>query len=181
MSHSTPPSDDPSTRHPPDAAVCPPADLRREMACCVCRRILNTYFDATGRLRHLHPAARTSYDHDPDPVPSAEVAGVARSCDFCSDRYPVFRLDSGPVQALAQWEWEPGTYVNIVFHLPNNGRSDRATPKMVAAVARVLAGSPDDAALVLDGNWLLLTRVAGTLRKHRPSWWDNCGVNQLLA
>ncbi|MGW3787647.1 hypothetical protein ACWD5Z_23895 [Micromonospora chokoriensis] len=101
MSHSSPPSDDSPTRHPPDAAVCPPANLRREMACRVCRRILNTYFDATGRLRHLHPAARTSYDHDPDPVPSAEVAGVARSCDFCSDRYPVFRLDSGPVQALA--------------------------------------------------------------------------------
>ncbi|MEV1109137.1 hypothetical protein AB0I95_10835 [Micromonospora sp. NPDC049751] len=81
-----------------------PAGLLREMACRVCRRILNTYSDTTGRIRHLHPDAPDPYDHDPDPVPSVELAQVARCCDFCSDRYPIFRLDSGPVQAVALGE-----------------------------------------------------------------------------
>ncbi|NBE85302.1 SitI3 family protein [Micromonospora rubida] len=80
----------------------------------------------------------------------------------------------------SQWEWEPAKYVNVVFHMPKDDPSGRATPNMVAAVARVLASRPEDAALVLNGNWLLLTRVAGALRKHRPSWWDNYGINDAL-
>ena len=80
----------------------------------------------------------------------------------------------------SQWEWEPDAYVNIVFHMPKDDPSDRATHDMVAAVARVLAGRPEDAALVLNGNWLLLTRVAGALRKHRPAWWDTYGLNDVL-
>ena len=80
----------------------------------------------------------------------------------------------------SQWEWEPDTYVNLVFHMPKDDPSGRATPDMVAAVARVLAGRSEDAALVLNGNWLLLTRTAGTLTTHQPSWWDNYGVRDLL-
>ncbi|MEU8020658.1 SitI3 family protein [Micromonospora haikouensis] len=76
-----------------------------------------------------------------------------------------------------QWEWEPDRYVNVVFHMPKDDPSGRSMPDMMTAVARVLAGRPEDAALVLNGNWLLLTRVTGTLRRHRPAWWDNYGIN----
>ncbi|NLU78901.1 hypothetical protein HCA58_11035 [Micromonospora sp. HNM0581] len=79
----------------------------------------------------------------------------------------------------SQWEWEPGTYVNIVFHMPKDDPAGRAAPDMVAAVARVLAGRPEDAALVLNGNWLLLTRTAGTLATHQPEWWNSYGVRGL--
>ncbi|WBB47778.1 SitI3 family protein [Verrucosispora sp. WMMA2044] len=34
-------------------------------------------------------------------------------------------------------------------------------------VARVLAARKEDAALVQNGSWLLLTRTAGELRRHR--------------
>ncbi|WP_204038535.1 SitI3 family protein, partial [Micromonospora qiuiae] len=45
----------------------------------------------------------------------------------------------------SQWEWEPDTYVNVVFHMPKDDPSGRAIPDMVAAVARVLAGRSEDA------------------------------------
>lgn len=44
---------------------------------------------------------------------------------------------------------------------------------MLTAVARVLQTGSEDAALVLDGNALLLTRTDGFIRKHRTdTWWD---------
>ncbi|MEU4645264.1 SitI3 family protein [Micromonospora sp. NPDC023814] len=79
-----------------------------------------------------------------------------------------------------QWEWEPDAYVNVVFHMRKNDQPEAAIPNMVSAVSRVLATQMEDAALVLNGNWLLLTRVAGTVRKHRPSWWDNYGIGDMI-
>jgi hypothetical protein len=75
-----------------------------------------------------------------------------------------------------QWEWEPDSYVNVIFDMAKNDQPDTATADMMAAVARVLADRPEDAALVLDNNWLLLTRTASRLRTHRPAWWDNYGL-----
>ncbi|KXK62667.1 hypothetical protein AWW66_07010 [Micromonospora rosaria] len=78
------------------------------------------------------------------------------------------------------WEWEPDRYVNVIFDMAND-QPDTATADMVAAVARVLADRPEDAALVLDNNWLLLTRTAGMLRTHRPTWWDNYGLADIFT
>jgi hypothetical protein len=50
--------------------------------------------------------------------------------------------------------------------------TEKGKPNMLAAVARVLAERPEDAALVLNSNWLLLTRVAGVLRRHGTTWWS---------
>lgn len=80
----------------------------------------------------------------------------------------------------SQWEWEPDRYVNVVFDLRKNDPSEVAVPSMVSTVGRVLASRQEDAALVLNGNWLLLTRVAGELCEHRPSWWDTYGVRKMI-
>ncbi|MDG4807185.1 SitI3 family protein [Micromonospora sp. WMMD1120] len=80
-----------------------------------------------------------------------------------------------------QWEWEPDAYASVAFDLRKNDPPEGAVPSMVSAVARVLAGRPEDAALVLNGNWLLLTRVAGELREHRSSWWDTYGVRNMIV
>jgi hypothetical protein len=73
----------------------------------------------------------------------------------------------------AAWEWEPDRYVDINFRMSKNDPTDMGTPNMVSAVAQVLAERPEDAALVLNGNYLLLTRVNGTLRKHNlATWYD---------
>ncbi|MEU2661487.1 SitI3 family protein [Micromonospora sp. NPDC007220] len=79
-----------------------------------------------------------------------------------------------------QWEWEPDTYANVVFHLRKNDPPEDVVPNMVSAVARVLDSGQEDAALVLNGNWLLLTRVAGELHEHRPSWWDTYRVSGMI-
>jgi hypothetical protein len=79
-----------------------------------------------------------------------------------------------------QWEWEPDTYTNVVFDLRKNDPPDDVVPTMVSAVGRVLASRQEDAALVLNGNWLLLTRVGGELRRHRPTWWSHYGIDDLI-
>ncbi|MEE6262289.1 SitI3 family protein [Plantactinospora sonchi] len=81
----------------------------------------------------------------------------------------------------SHWEWEPEAYVNVGFRMGKDEPRDDATPNMVATVARILAARKEDAAFVLNGNWLLLTRVDGALRKHRPTWWHNYGVDELVA
>ncbi|MEW2386043.1 SitI3 family protein [Micromonospora sp. NPDC047707] len=80
----------------------------------------------------------------------------------------------------ARWEWEPETYVDIDFSMRADDVVDKGIPNMMKAVARVLAARQEDAALVQNGNWLLLTRVGGTLRRHRPTWWSHYGVADLI-
>ncbi|MEU7973122.1 SitI3 family protein [Micromonospora sp. NPDC049089] len=81
----------------------------------------------------------------------------------------------------SMWEWEPERYVTIGFRLVKSESSDRATREMLASVARVLDERPEDAALILDADWLLLTRFSGTLRRHAPSWWGVHGEDDLLS
>ncbi|MFY1700216.1 SitI3 family protein [Micromonospora sp. WMMA1923] len=80
-----------------------------------------------------------------------------------------------------QWEWKPDRYVTVIFDMARNGPSETATADMVAATGRVLAGMPQDAALVLNNNWLLLTRAAGRVRQHRRSWWHAYGLVEALT
>ncbi|MFG1953587.1 SitI3 family protein [Micromonospora sp. NPDC048830] len=79
------------------------------------------------------------------------------------------------------WEWEPERYVNIGFRLGKDESSDRATREMLASVAQVLGERPEDAALILDADWLLLTRFSGTLRRHALSWWGVHGGDDLIG
>ncbi len=53
---------------------------------------------------------------------------------------------------------------------------DKGIPNVMKAVARVLAARQEDAALVQNGNWLLLTRVG-----DRPTWWSHYGVDDLIT
>jgi hypothetical protein len=72
------------------------------------------------------------------------------------------------------WVWEPDEYVSVRFRMEKNADSDRATVNMLLAVRRILLTGPEDAALVLDGNYLLLNRVGGVLVKHRrETWWQS--------
>lgn len=77
------------------------------------------------------------------------------------------------------WEWEPPEYVNVSFDMDKDDPS-KGLPEVLATVARVLVERTEDAALMLNGNWVLLTRVNGTLRKHRPQWWANYGLDHLI-
>ncbi|TDB88934.1 hypothetical protein E1091_14975 [Micromonospora fluostatini] len=81
----------------------------------------------------------------------------------------------------ALWEWEPDTYVNVTFSLRADDLADKGIPNMAAAVLRILAGRSEDAALIQDGNYLLLTRTNGVTRTHRTHWWNHYHLDHLIT
>lgn len=74
------------------------------------------------------------------------------------------------------WEWEPASYVAVTFRMEKNDDSDRALIAMLAVVRRLSDSGSEDAALVLNGNWLLFARFGGVLVKHRRTWWETYPV-----
>ncbi|MEU7757711.1 SitI3 family protein [Micromonospora aurantiaca (nom. illeg.)] len=105
-----------------------------------------------------------------------ETRGYALTVSSGSQGYFDAEADDG-----ARWEWEPETYVDIDFSMRADDVVDKGIPNMMKAVARVLAARQEDAALVQNGNWLLLTRTAGELRRHRPTWWSHYGIDDLIT
>ena len=97
-----------------------------------------------------------------------EECGYAVSIVAGSQGYYGAEDDGG-----APWEWEPETYVDVDFHMRKDTLTDKGRPHMLRTVGRVLADRPEDAALVLNDNWLMLTRVDGTIRRHNEAdWYD---------
>ncbi|MER5338292.1 SitI3 family protein [Micromonospora sp. NPDC002717] len=71
------------------------------------------------------------------------------------------------------WVWEPETYVDVGFHMRKDALTEKGRPHMLRTVGRILADRSEDAALVLNDNWLMLTRVDGTIRRHNEAdWYD---------
>ncbi|MEV2240410.1 SitI3 family protein [Micromonospora sp. NPDC049891] len=74
----------------------------------------------------------------------------------------------------ARWEWEPDPYTTLSFDMDKNAPDDRGIDNLMAAVSRVLRSGAEDAALVLNGEVVVLTRFGGELRKHnRQRWWSH--------
>ena len=69
------------------------------------------------------------------------------------------------------WEWEPENYVDITFRMRFDGGGEMGVPNVMATVARILEARTEDAALILIGDLLLLTRFNGTIRKHNVDQW----------
>lgn len=105
-----------------------------------------------------------------------DTRGYALTISSGSQGYFDAEADDG-----ARWEWEPETYVDIDFSMRADDLVDKGIPNMMQTVARVLAARQEDAALVQNGNWLLLTRVGGELRRHRHTWWSHYGIDDLIT
>lgn len=84
--------------------------------------------------------------------------------------------------ARGPWEWEPSSYVALTFRLDKDAETGPAVRAVVLAVRRVLSTGPEDAALTLNTDTLLLTRFGGALNKrHRDEWWSHyAGTDQLI-
>ncbi|MEV4197478.1 MULTISPECIES: SitI3 family protein [Micromonospora] len=78
------------------------------------------------------------------------------------------------------WQWEPQAYVDVTFHMRKDTLTDKGKPHMLAAVARILASRDEDAALTLNGDFLMLTRVAGAIRKHNAGEWYDEDYDSIL-
>ncbi|MEV4753640.1 SitI3 family protein [Micromonospora sp. NPDC049559] len=80
----------------------------------------------------------------------------------------------------AVWQWEPATYVDITFHMNKDTLSDKGRPHMLRTVAKILTNTTEDAALILNDNWLLLTRSKGKMRKHNTTDWYDQTYDDIL-
>ncbi|MEU1813096.1 SitI3 family protein [Micromonospora aurantiaca (nom. illeg.)] len=78
------------------------------------------------------------------------------------------------------WRWEPETYVDVTFYMRKDTPVDKGKPRMLATVARILAGRAEDVALTLNGDVLMLTRVAGTVQKHNTDGWYDEDYDKIL-
>ncbi|WP_434740416.1 SitI3 family protein [Micromonospora sp. SH-82] len=76
------------------------------------------------------------------------------------------------------WVWEPDSFLQVDYVMRKDVIAERGVPAMLRSVSELLDRQPEDAALVLNANYLLLTRVDGVLRRHRPSWWQHHQQNQ---
>ena len=65
-----------------------------EMACRVCATPLNTI-----GTRYVHPLGHDGGGHAPVPVPAGTLQTIRRSCDFCSDPYPIWTLTGASLTA----------------------------------------------------------------------------------
>ena len=135
-------------------------------------------------LTHVADLVATNAVERPQPNDTNPQLLSARLYDTCGYALSVNAGTNGYFDADddgSRWEWEPQTFVDIDFSMRAEDIVDRGIPAMIKAVARVLVGRQEDAALVQDGNWLLLTRIEGQIRRHNPSWWSHYGVTDLIT
>jgi len=70
----------------------------------------------------------------------------------------------------------------VGFGLDKTAEREWAVANMLTIVRRVLATGAEDAALVLNGDLLLLTRLDGALVKYnRERWWSSYPAAQQLV
>ena len=110
------------------------------------------------------------------PTPSGQVLSAdlderyGFSVDVVADDHGYYRAPT----ETGDWEWEPDTAVDLTFEMTKEAdRFAEALRHAITAIARVLASGPEDAALMLSGDLLLLTRVDGVITKYRPTWWEH--------
>jgi hypothetical protein len=130
---------------------------------------------ATDRIAHLaieEPEQRPTPSEFSDGLLSAELyqqRGFHLSIQAGQGGYYDADADDDSL-----WVWEPTTYVDLTFSLDKDETIDKGIPNMLEVVKRVLQATTEDAALIQDDNWLLLTRRDGIQRKHRRArWWDH--------
>ncbi len=77
------------------------------------------------------------------------------------------------------WTWEPDVYVNLGFVLEKEAPQTTTYRHMLEMVARILATGNEDAALIQNGNYLLLRRRAGKLERLPAGFWDSVHPSEL--
>ncbi|WP_428962217.1 SitI3 family protein [Micromonospora fluostatini] len=107
------------------------------------------------------------------PTDSAQGYGVSIIEE--RDGYCEAESDNGQ-----RWEWEPGRSVAVTFHMNKFADREQARLHMLRTVAAVLHRRTEDAALTLNGDWLMLTRMNGRLRLHNASDWHHPSYEGVL-
>lgn len=114
----------------------------------------------------------------PDPVERPTGTNPLHSADL-SDRYgfeiSILAGENGYFDAVSDtgpWLWQPRSYVLLNFRMDKFADPARLVGNMLDVVRRVLDSGPEDAALLFNGDLLLLTRLGDNVAKHRRNWWN---------
>jgi hypothetical protein len=124
-------------------------------------------------------AARAFPDPADRPAPDDESGEILAA--NLHDRYGIVVIIStyersyySAAAEAGQWEWEPEISVDLAFEMTKDAdRFAVALRHAITASARVLATGTEDAALMLSGDMLLLTRHNGVITKHERGWWEH--------
>ncbi|MDP9796612.1 hypothetical protein J2S43_005124 [Catenuloplanes nepalensis] len=80
--------------------------------------------------------------------------------------------------------WDIGRNSMVSFDMDKFDSDEdtaRAIVAMLSTVRRVLESGTEDAALTLNGDWLLLNRIDGVVRRfNRTRWWAHHDVDDLI-
>ncbi|GAA2527422.1 SitI3 family protein [Winogradskya humida] len=130
-------------------------------------------------------AERALPDPDERPIGTPELLSIDLSSRYGfgvtilagTDVYLDVETDQG------SWEWEPDAATTIGFRLDKTADRKWAVVNMLTVVRRVLGSGAEDAALVLNGDVLVLARFDGVVVKHhRESWWGHyAGADEVIA
>ena len=111
--------------------------------------------------------------------PDFEISGPVWSADLRERLGFVLRLrqgEQGYFEAESGdevWTWEPDRYLNLGFAFDKEADRGASRREMLAIVARVLATGGENAALILNGDTVLLRREGGELtRLPAGGFWD---------
>jgi hypothetical protein len=71
------------------------------------------------------------------------------------------------------WEWEPDPFAAVSFDIDDLTDRQRLAVNLVTVVRRILETGPEDAAFVINGDYLLVSRFDGRIVKHsHDRWWS---------
>ncbi|GGM27865.1 MULTISPECIES: SitI3 family protein [Micromonospora] len=96
----------------------------------------------------------------------------------------IIETDDGYYEAESDdgemWQWEPARSVDVTFHMDSEVLAEKGRPHMIRTVGKVLRSRPEDAALILNGGWLMLTRMNGQVLLHHDADWYDPGYEGVL-
>jgi hypothetical protein len=124
----------------------------------------------------------------PDPEERPAGTGSPLWVDFW-EKYgfgvTVFAAKNGYIDVETddgRWEWEPEAYAAVSFRMDKFADFHWEVVNMLTVVRRVLDSGPENAALILNGDVLLLARFDGVLVKHRRTWWESYpGADDIIS
>ena len=81
----------------------------------------------------------------------------------------------GEADPEVDWLWEPQRFTQLTFRIDKKDPQG-ALRNLLPVVARMLDVRSEDAAFLLNGDFVLLSRSNGAIAKHRrAAWWDHYG------
>lgn len=116
--------------------------------------------------------------------PTSKSGSIAHSFDDRGFQLSAVARQRGYFEAASDagsWSWEPESYVNLGFRIDKFFDRALAWSTILDIAAAVLRTGPEDVALILHGDVLLLRRERGKLERSCADFWSTLDSSALPA